>query len=237
MKIEYLRKPEDKGLFISLEGMDGAGKTTQMLQLKRYLEGQGLAVCMTREPGGTRISEKIRDLILSPEYGEMHPWTEALLYAAARAQHMAEVMAPALEREEVVLCDRFVDSSVAYQGAGRRLGMEEVYLINQRAIMHRLPDVTFWFDLTPEESFHRKSGRDPEDRLEQQDTAFYETIYQTYRQLAADNPNRYVVVDARKSIPWIQKLLRCETDKRIHQLSHLHQNASIPQPTTIQEEE
>ncbi len=236
MKIEHLRKPEDKGLFISLEGMDGAGKTTQMLQLKRHLEGQGLTVCMTREPGGTPISEKIRDLILSPEYGEMHPWTEALLYAAARAQHMAEVIAPALERDEVVLCDRFVDSSVAYQGAGRNLGMDEVYRINQRAIQYRLPDLTFWFDLTPEESFRRKSGRDPEDRLEQQDTTFYETIYQTYRQLAVDNPNRYVVVDARKTIPWIQKLLRCETDKRIHQLTHLHENP-LNHPSNKQEEE
>ncbi|MDW7677799.1 MAG: dTMP kinase [Bacillota bacterium] len=230
MNIPNQRKPEDTGLFISLEGMDGAGKTTQMLQLKRHLESQGMTVCMTREPGGTRISEKIRELILSPAHGEMHPWTEALLYAAARAQHVAEVIMPALERDEVVLCDRFVDSSLAYQGAGRKLGIEAVFRINQPAIMNRLPDLTFWFDLTPEESFHRKSGADPADRLEQQAAAFYQTIYQTYRQLAQDNPGRYVVVDATKSIPWIQQLLRCETDKRIHQLTH------HPLPLTPEEE-
>ncbi len=220
MKIAYQRTAEDRGLFVSLEGMDGAGKTTQILQLKGYLEKQGMKVTMTREPGGTRISEKIRDLILSTDYGEMDPWTEALLYAAARAQHVAEVIMPALDRDEVVLCDRFVDSSVAYQGAGRNLGMEAVYQINERAIRNRLPDLTFWFDLTPEESFRRKSGRDPKDRLEQQSASFYETIYQTYRQLAIDNPLRYVIVDARKSIPWIQQLLRCATDQRIHQITH-----------------
>lgn len=222
MKTMNQRKPQDKGLFISLEGMDGAGKTTQMLQLKRYLEGQGMTVCMTREPGGTRISEKIREMILDTSHGEMHAWTEALLYAAARAQHVAEVIVPALEREEVVLCDRFVDSSLAYQGAGRKLGIEAVYQINEPALMQRLPDITFWFDLTPEESFHRKSGADPTDRLEQEEASFYETIYQTYRLLARENPHRFVVVDASKSIPWIQKLLRCETDKRIHQLTHHH---------------
>lgn len=237
MNMDYKRKPEDKGLFISLEGMDGAGKTTQMLQLKRYLEGQGMTVCMTREPGGTPLSEKIRALILSTDHGDMHPWTEALLYAAARAQHVAQVVKPALERGEVVLCDRFVDSSIAYQGSGRDLGMEEVYRINQRAIQYRLPDMTFWFDLTPEESFHRKSGRDPSDRLEQEEMGFYETIYQTYRVLARDNPARYVVVDGRKSIPWIQQLLRCETDKRIHMLTHLEESAAALQPDDTPQKE
>ena len=216
MKTTLRRPAGAKGFFISLEGMDGAGKTTQMLQLKRYLETRGFTVCMTREPGGTLISEKIRELILSPKHGEMHPWTEALLYAAARAQHMAEIILPALNREEIVICDRFVDSSLAYQGAGRHLGMQAVYRINRPALMQRLPDLTFWFDLTPEESFHRKSGADPGDRLEQQDPAFYRNIYQAYRQLAAENPDRFVIVDARKSIPWIQQLLRCETDKQIN---------------------
>nr|WP_283409329.1 dTMP kinase [Anoxynatronum buryatiense] len=205
------------GFFITLEGMDGAGKTTQMLQLKRYLESLGYTVCMTREPGGTPISEKIRELILDPGHGEMHPWTEALLYAAARAQHVAEVIIPALNRGEVVICDRFVDSSLAYQGAGRRLGIEKVYQVNEPALMNRLPNLTFWFNITPEESFHRK-GSDPKDRLEQEDMAFYETIYQTYRQLAAASPERFVVIDATKSIPWIQQVLRCETDKRIRHL-------------------
>lgn len=210
------------GLFITLEGMDGAGKTTQMLQLKKHLEQQGQTVTMTREPGGTRISELIRRLILDPEHREMHPWTEALLYAAARAQHVAEVIRPALERNEVVLCDRFIDSSLAYQGAGRDLGLEEVYRINQPAMMECLPDRTFWFDLTPEESFHRKAGEDTKDRLEQQDKRFFETIYQTYRELAADNPDRFVVIDATRNIPWIQQTLRCHVDRLIESCGCRH---------------
>ena len=218
MKLNNDRHDHQTGLFITLEGMDGAGKTTQMLQLKKYLEHQGMTVCMTREPGGTRISEKIRDLILSPENHEMHAWTEALLYAAARAQHVAEVIVPALHRGEVVLCDRFLDSSLAYQGAGRDLGTEEVYRVNEPALMNHLPDLTFWFDLTPEESFRRKSGADPSDRLEQGNAAFYQAIYQAYRDLAAANPDRIVVIDATKSIPWIQQVLRCETDKAIHRI-------------------
>lgn len=207
---------EKKGLFITVEGMDGSGKTTQMQQLKQYLEQQGYTVQITREPGGPRISEKIRNLILDPEYKEMHPWTEALLYAASRAQHMAEVIYPALEREEIVLCDRFLDSSLAYQGAGRGLGMKEVLQINESALMNRWPDITFWFNLTPEESFRRKSGRDPKDRLEQQHQSFYEKIYQSYRQLAEENPGRIVPLDATKSIPWIQKMMRCTVDQYIH---------------------
>ncbi|RQD67659.1 MAG: dTMP kinase [Tindallia sp. MSAO_Bac2] len=195
--------------------MDGSGKTTQMQQLKHYLEHQGYTVCQTREPGGTPISEKIRSLILDPEHQEMHPWTEALLYAAARAQHVAEVIQPALQREEVVLCDRFLDSSLAYQGVGRDLGMEEVYKINEPGLMDRLPDITFWFNLTPEESFRRKSGRDPKDRLEQQNRQFYEKIYQSYRQLAEENPQRIITIDATKSIPWIQKMMRCTVDHYI----------------------
>ena len=210
---------EKKGLFITLEGMDGSGKTTQMQQLRQYLEKSGYTVCMTREPGGTPISEKIRELILDPEHQEMHPWTEALLYAAARAQHMAEIIMPALERQEIVICDRFLDSSLAYQGAGRELGMDAVYRANEPALMNRLPDITFWFNLTPEESFHRKSGADPSDRLEQQNRKFYELIYQAYRQLAEENPQRIVTVDAGKSIPWIQKLMRCTVD---HYLEHTH---------------
>ena len=209
---------QKKGLFITLEGMDGSGKTTQMQQLKQYLEHQGYKVHLTREPGGTIISEKIRNLILDPEHEEMHPWTEALLYAAARAQHVAEVIQPALQREEIVLCDRFLDSSLAYQGVGRGLGMEEVFRINQPALMDRLPDITFWFNLTPEESFRRKSGRDPKDRLEQQHRSFYEKIYQSYRQLAEENPQRIVTLDASKSIPWIQKMMRCTVDRYIGKL-------------------
>lgn len=206
---------EKKGLFITLEGMDGAGKTTQMQQLKQYLEKQGYTVCLTREPGGTPISEKIRNLILDPQHGEMHPWTEALLYAAARAQHVSQVIQPALQREEIVLCDRFLDSSLAYQGVGRGLGMEEVLKVNEPALMGRWPDMTFWFNLTPEESFRRKKGRDPKDRLEQQAHDFYEKIYQSYRQLAEENPQRIITIDGNKSIPWIQKMMRCTIDHYI----------------------
>ena len=137
-----------KGLFITIEGPDGSGKSTQIEKLRVYLEKKGYKAILTREPGGTEISEKIRNIILDKNNKEMNNMTEALLYAASRAQHVAEVIKPALEMGETVICDRFIDSSIAYQGYGRGIG-EPVRVINEYAVAGCMPDITFLLKLDP----------------------------------------------------------------------------------------
>ena len=190
-----VKKPE--GAFLSMEGLDGSGKSTQMEKLTRTLEKYGFEVVHSREPGGTRISEKIREILLDRENAEMTDVTEALLYAAARAQHVREVIRPAVASGKVLLCDRFLDSSVAYQGGGRQLGVDRVLNINAPAVDGTLPLVTVYLDLDHRTSLARRGAASELDRLEAEKEEFHARVEAGYRELIARNPERYVVVDAR----------------------------------------
>ena len=172
-----------RGIFISVEGGDGAGKSTQLANIKQYMEERNISAVFTREPGGTEIAEKIRDIILDPANEGMEDLTEALLYAASRAEHVRKVIAPALEDGLVVVCDRFVDSSIAYQGYGRGLG-KVVEMINEPAVNGYIPDLTIFLDLEPEVAMGRISNRG-HDRLETEAADFHERVHQGYLDMIA----------------------------------------------------
>lgn len=187
---------QPKGYFVSLEGNDGCGKSTQVDMLHQFLADAGYPAVKTREPGGTELGEKIRRLVLDREDGTMRPMTEALLYAAARAQHVREVIQPALQTGSVLLCDRYVDSSVAYQGAGRELGMELVAGINAPAIDNTLPDLTILLEIDEQAALARRKQATEADRLELLDAAFHARVAGGFRTLAQQNPARIITVDA-----------------------------------------
>ncbi len=190
---------ETRGKFITFEGCDGCGKSTQLRLLSEYLEKQGVAHIFTREPGGGKISESIRQILLDGRNAEMTDECEALLYAAARVQHLADRVEPALKEGKLVVCDRYVDSSLAYQAYARGLGVDFVQKINAFALENYLPDVTVFIDLSPEDAFRRKHGADENDRLEQAGIAFHQRVYEGYKTLAKENPTRFAVVDGRKT--------------------------------------
>lgn len=184
-----------RGKFITFEGCDGCGKSTQLKMLSEYLTKENVPHIFTREPGGGKISEAIREILLSGKNAEMTDECEALLYAAARVQHLSDRVEPALSKGELVICDRYVDSSLAYQAYARGLGVEFIGGINAFALEHYLPDVTVFIDLTPEAAFKRKHGADENDRLEQAGMAFHKRVYEGYKKLASENPERFVCVD------------------------------------------
>lgn len=193
-----------KGKFITIEGLDGAGKTTQIQLMKEFLERNGHRVLVTREPGGTSIGEKIRQIVLDQENQEMSYVTEALLYAASRGQLVKQVIVPALERGETVICDRYVDSSLVYQGWGRSLGIEAVKAINDFATQGLEPDLTLFFDLSPEEGLKRVASRGKGDRLDQEKVDFHHRVYEAYHQLVKKYPQRIQVIRADGDIQSIQ---------------------------------
>ena len=198
-----------RGDFLTFEGQDGAGKTTQMKRLQQALEERGYCVRMTREPGGCPISEQIREILLNIGNGEMDGVCEAYLYAAARAQHVRQVIVPALMRGEIVLCDRFIDSSLAYQGAGRGLGVERVAQINREAIGEWMPDLTLYFSLDPESGMQRNAtGGKTLDRMEAAGEDFRARVRAGFMELAKSQPSRIRVVDADRSLEdvWQQVL-------------------------------
>ena len=193
-----------RGLFISIEGPDGSGKSTQIENIKKFFEDKNIEIVFTREPGGTAIGERIREIILDNSFKEMDPMTEAMLYAASRAQHVAQVIGPALEAGKVVVCDRFVDSSLAYQGFGRELG-DAVEVINSYAIGPYMPDVTFLMKLDPNEGKHRiQENRDTQDRLEHEKLAFHRKVYKGYLELEKRYPGRILGIDASRGIDEIR---------------------------------
>jgi dTMP kinase len=179
-------------MFVTFEGLDGSGKTTQVELLKRHLEREGREVVTTREPGGTEVGEQIRNVVLHLDH-PIVPWAEAALFAAARAQLVDEVIKPALDRGAVVLCDRYVDSSLAYQGIARGLGVDPVLELNLRATRNLLPDHTFLLLVDPTES--RRRGGDTRDRIEREDDEFVEKVDRAYRELAELYPSRILAVD------------------------------------------
>ena len=190
------------GLFITLEGGEGAGKTTIANAVIEKLSTLGIETVYTREPGGITIAEKIREVILDRDHTEMDCRTEALLYAAARRQHLVEKVKPAMDEGRIVLCDRFVDSSIVYQGYARGIGMDEVREINQFAIEGFMPDLTIFFDIKPEIGLARIAANDSREvnRLDLEGLAFHELVYEGYKKQAKMNPERIVSVDATKSV-------------------------------------
>lgn len=190
-----------KGKFITFEGPEGAGKTTVISMIVERLEEQGQKVVLTREPGGIEISEKIREIILDNNHTEMDAKTEALLYAAARRQHLVEKVIPALESGAFVLCDRFIDSSLAYQGYARGLGIEEVLKINQFAIGDTMPDLTVFFDISPKEGLARitDNSKREQNRLDNESLRFHKNVYVGYKKLIEQYPERIIMTDARLS--------------------------------------
>jgi dTMP kinase len=188
------------GIFISFEGPDGGGKTTQLRLLAEYLRQQGFVVCCTREPGGTGLGDVIRGLLLDPANRQMDARTEALLYMAARAQHIAEVIAPALARGEVVLSDRYADSTIVYQGVARRLAREELTAINHFATDGVAPQLTILLDAEAGQLADRVNGRGAQDRIESEDVAFHAKVSRGFRELAAADPERIKVIAAARSV-------------------------------------
>lgn len=185
-----------KGIFVTFEGCEGVGKSRQIHLLEEYLKKNNVKYYLTREPGGTPVSEQIRNVILDGKNVSMTDECEALLYAAARVQLLKEEVKPRLDRGELVLCDRYVDSSLAYQGYARGLGVEFVEKINDYAIKNFMPDYTLFLKLTPEEAFKRKGGVDKTDRLELSGMDFHQKVYQGYLALAEKYKDRFIVIDA-----------------------------------------
>lgn len=177
-----------RGKFVTIEGCEGSGKSTQIKMLSEYLDGQGVDYIITREPGGSVISEDIRRIILNGKYTQMCAECEALLYAAARVQHLKEIVEPALAAGKLVICDRYVDSSFAYQGYARGLGEEFIANINDFALREYCPDLTLFLDISPKEAFERKHGADEDDRMEQMGLDFHEKVYAGYRALLKKHP-------------------------------------------------
>ena len=172
-----------RGKFITFEGCEGSGKSTQLRLLSEYLDKLGVDYILTREPGGSEIAEQIRNIILNGKNTEMCDECEALLYAAARVQHLKEKIAPALDKGKLVICDRYVDSSLAYQGYARGLGREYIENINSLALERFAPDLTVFLDISPAEAFKRKHGADPDDRMEQLGLEFHTRVYNGYKAL------------------------------------------------------
>lgn len=202
-------------MFISVEGTDGSGKTTQIRLMREYLESKGCQVVLIREPGGTKIGEKIRSIILDPENSEMGIITEMLLYASARAQLITQVIKPALESGSAVICDRFVDSSYVYQGFGRGIEMELIECINEAAVEGLMPDLTFFFDISPEIALKRRISESAADRIEKERMEFHMKVYEGYKNLAERYPERIKRIDSSRNIEDIAVDVRGWLDKRL----------------------
>lgn len=202
-------------MFIAFEGGEGAGKSTQEALLAQSIADRGYRVVRTREPGGTPAGETIRHVVLSPEFDGLDARAEALLFAAARGEHVARVIRPALERGDVVICDRYIDSSVAYQGLGRDLGTKRVRELSLWATQGLLPDLTIVLDVNPEIGLARISDRD---RLEAEPMLYHERVRNAFLLIAADEPDRYLVLDATQDVDGLAATIRervlAELDRR-----------------------
>lgn len=205
-----------RGLFITVEGTDGSGKTTQIRLMEAYIRERGGEVILTREPGGTNISEKIRSIILDPENTEMSDVTEMLLYASARAQLVSEVIRPAVESGKTVICDRFVDSSYVYQGFGREIDLKVISDVNKVALNGMEPDITFFFDISPEVALKRRIASTGADRIENEKMEFHMRVYEGYKKLASMYPQRIKSIDSGRGVEdifedvkgWLDSLLK-----------------------------
>jgi dTMP kinase len=205
----------NKGLLITFEGSDGSGKTTQISLLKEYLNKKGFEVIYTREPGGTEISEKIRDIILDNRNSNMSDMCEALLFASSRAQLVNEVIKPAINNGKIVICDRFVESSIVYQGIGRNLGVEKIRLINEAALDGLRADITFMLTIPFEEGLRRKAKQKSLDRLENSGIEFHRKVYEGFITLA-ETTDYIKIIDANRSIEEIHKDILTIIEKLIN---------------------
>ena len=189
-------------MFITFEGPDGSGKSTVIKAVYEKLLKDNFDVLLTREPGGTPIAEKIRDIILDNSNTALDARTEALLYAASRRQHLVEKIWPALKEGKIVLCDRFIDSSLAYQGGGRNLGVENVLNINLFATENTYPDISLFFEVSPEIGLSRVNSdkKRVADRLDNENENFHDKVYETFKKIVANNKNRFIVIDASKPL-------------------------------------
>lgn len=203
------------GLFITMEGPDGSGKSTQIELLRDYLSHKGYDIIVCREPGGTPISEAVRQVILNKDFTEMGNMTELLLYASARAQLVEEVIRPAINAGKVVICDRFVESSVVYQGIARGMGIDLVYDVNRFAIGDTMPNITFFIDVDAQTGIARKKKQAELDRMEREALDFHIKVVEGYRTLAAMNSDRIHRIDGNLSIEEIHRQIITEADKII----------------------
>ena len=206
-----------RGKFITFEGCEGSGKSTQLRLLSRKLEDMGVDFILTREPGGSDIAEQIRKIILDGKNTAMCDECEALLYAAARIQHLKEIVGPALERGTLVICDRYVDSSLAYQGIARGLGEKFVEDINAYALSEFTPDLTVFLNISPSAAFERKHGADEDDRMEQLGMGFHDAVYKGYLSLCAKYPRIYPVDCSGTKFETADKIFRLLKNKGIIQ--------------------
>lgn len=208
-------------MFITFEGPDGSGKSTIIKKVYERLVNDGFDIVLTREPGGTPIAEKIRDIILDNSNVALDARTEALLYAASRRQHLVEKIRPALKEGKIVLCDRFLDSSLAYQGGGRNLGVQNVLNINLFATENTYPDLTLFFDIDPELGLKRVSQdkKRVADRLDNENENFHEKVYSTFKEIVNTNSQRIITIDASKSI---EEVTECAYRTIKEKLNGLH---------------
>jgi dTMP kinase len=213
-----------KGLFITLEGPDGAGKTTQVKKIANWLLEQGLPHVVTREPGGTSISDAIRTILLNPENEEMQYQTEVLLYAASRAQHVREKITPALDNNMIVLCDRFVDASIAYQGYGLEMPLADIQSINKFATGGLVPHRTYLIDLPPDVGRQRLEARmgkqaDPQlDRIEQKQISYHQRVREGFRRINNDNRDRILLIDGAQGEEDIFKVIKADLERLLEDL-------------------
>lgn len=204
-------------MFITFEGGEGSGKTTCINRVVETLQKEGKEIVLTREPGGTPISEEIRNVILDKKNTDMDPRTEALLYAASRRQHIVQKILPSLKEGKIVISDRFLDSSLAYQGVARGLGIDEIFKVNQYATEGLEPDVTFFFDIEPEEGLRRISANSEREvnRLDVEKLSFHHNVRNAFLQLAKRYPNRIVVIDAGQDKDGVYNSVMKEINLRI----------------------
>lgn len=204
------------GLLIALEGGDGVGKSTQQRLLVAHLEQAGHEVVATRQPGGTALGTKIREILLDPDSGDIPPRAEALLYAADKADHVASVIEPALARGAVVVTDRYVDSMLAYQGLGRSLAIDELEELARWAVGERYPDLTVLLDMDPDEAVGTKQNHD---RLEAAGAEFHRRVRQSFLTMARDEPHRYLVLPARKPVAELAATIAARVDALFGQVT------------------
>jgi len=202
-------------MFITFEGPEGCGKSTHAKRLKAYLEGLGRRVLLTLEPGGTQVGKQIRALLLKPE-SVLDYTTEVYLFAADRSEHVSKIIRPALAEGKIVICDRFIDSTLAYQIGGRRLPEDLVRYLNMISSQGLVPDLTFLLDVTPETGLKRAAGKGAPDRFEQETLAFHQRVRETYLQIARDNPRRVIVVKTEdQTVDEAQTVIREKIDEKL----------------------
>jgi dTMP kinase len=202
-------------MFITFEGVEGCGKSTQIDMLARHIKAEGFEVVVTREPGGTPIGEAIRAILLDPDHHAMSPMTEVLLYAAARAQHVDQLIYPALQRGSIVISDRFADSTTAYQGAARQLGVDLITQVHSMATRRVWPDLTIVLDLDPRIGMQRVVQQRALDRLEHEPMAFHDAVWQSFVALAKHEPERMRVVDVSGPVEEVALIVREIVDQAL----------------------